>query len=48
MTNFSPDLVKRIKKYFSDRNGVQLSDEEAEQYLESLAEFFGVIGTKDK
>lgn len=40
MYKFSPELVARLQKYFAQRYDVQLSDEQAEMYLDSLAKLF--------
>lgn len=38
MSQFSPQLNQQIKKYFADRYGILLTDEQAEEYLNSWAD----------
>lgn len=46
MNKFSPDLLQRIQRYFADKYGKVLTREEAEEYLDSFADFFfAIIGT---
>ena len=43
---FSLDLIQRLQKYFADKYGKNLTREEAEEYLDSFADFyFAIIGT---
>ena len=37
---FSPELITRIISYFKEKYGREISKEEAEQYLNSLADLF--------
>lgn len=48
MSKFSPQLKERIIQYFHKRNGIDLSDEQAEQYLNSLADLYLVLSDAAK
>ena len=43
MTQFSPQLIKRAQKYFADYHNVIISDEKANEYLNSFADFFRIV-----
>ena len=40
---FSDNLVKRLQEYFHSKHGVEVSDEEAETYLSSIADLYSVF-----
>ena len=48
MTKFSPQLKERIIQYFRKRNGLELTQEQAEQYLDSLADLFPFLTAAEK
>ena len=37
---FSPELVKKCQEYFKSRYGLDISDADAQLYLDSLADLF--------
>ena len=37
MFDFSPELVARIKKYFLEKYGLVITEDKANEYLDSLA-----------
>ncbi|MFA5991659.1 MAG: hypothetical protein WC794_05460 [Candidatus Doudnabacteria bacterium] len=43
MTKFSSELIERLQKFFADKYGVEVSDEQAEMYLDSLGKLWEVI-----
>ncbi len=43
MSKFSLNLIQRIQKYFADRYGDILTPAEAEEYLDSFADFYLAI-----
>ena len=42
MTKFSDELVDRITKYFSERDGLSIDKETANEYLNSLADLYEI------
>jgi len=44
---FSDGLIKRCKKYFKNRCGKELSDEQASEALASFARLFKIAGEID-
>jgi len=42
---FSQNLRERIKKYFLKRHSLIISDEQADEYLDSLADLFMVFSS---
>lgn len=47
MRSFSPDLIQRIQRYFADKYGDILTSSEAEEYLDSFADFYLAIAGVD-
>ena len=43
LTEFSPQLIERLQRYFLNRFKKQLTIEQANQYLHSYAELFGLF-----
>ncbi len=43
MTKFSPQLVQRMQKHFADKYGALLTDEQAEEYLDSWADLYLLV-----
>jgi hypothetical protein len=41
---YSPELINRAKKYFHEKCGLSLSDEQAVEYLDALADLYRVMG----
>lgn len=48
MDNFSQKLTDRIIVYFQDCHDVEISNEQAEQYLGSLADLYMAISKAEK
>lgn len=48
MCQFSPQLKERLIAYFLQKHQVELSYEEAEQYLSSMASFYSAFANKKK
>ncbi len=46
MFNYSPELVKRIKIYFSKKYNLVITNKEADEYLDSLADLY-LLFTRD-
>jgi hypothetical protein len=44
VTNFNHELIERIKVYMKDRQGTEIDDELAEEYLNALADFYDAFG----
>jgi len=47
LTDFSPQLTERLQRYFLNRFKKQLTVEQANQYLHSYAELFGLFWDND-
>lgn len=43
MTKFSPQLVERLQKHFAEKHNAQVSDDEAQAYLDSLADLYLLV-----
>ncbi len=43
MTKFSELLIQRIQSYFKKKYGLDIPDEMANEYLDSLAGLFGIF-----
>ncbi len=41
---YSPELIDHAKKYFREKCGLSLSDEQAVEYLDALADLYRVMG----
>lgn len=47
LIDFSPQLIERLQRYFLNRFKKQLTIEQANQYLHSYAELFGLFWDND-
>jgi hypothetical protein len=47
LTDFSPQLIERLQRYFLNRFKKTLTSEQANQYLHSYAELFGLFWDDD-
>jgi len=45
MSNFSPELIARISKYFEQKYSTLLTPNEAEEYLHSWARLWRAVGS---
>lgn len=43
MSKFSPQLVERLQKHFAEKHNAQVSNEEAQEYLDSLADLYLLV-----
>ncbi|MDR3643321.1 MAG: hypothetical protein P4L74_06895 [Candidatus Doudnabacteria bacterium] len=43
MTKFSAQLVQRMQKHFADKYGASLTEELAEEYLDSWADLYLLV-----
>jgi hypothetical protein len=43
MTSFNQELVERVTEYFREKHGVVISPETAQEYLNSMADLYGLF-----
>ena len=48
MNTYSQQLKKRLIDYFKNNNGIEITSEQAEIYLDSLADFYIIVSKKRK